>query len=471
MSRWAAWAAMVALIAQSAPGCTEEADPPPRPDAEPAPAADPEPVPAPDPEPVPALDPDPDPAPEPEPEPEPAPAPEAVDVPDDAVPCDHPEGWPLQVASDRRPLVVRYQAPADADTARQVLALLEQAWDVEVDGLGFSPPLPDGGLCGDTDDFDVFLWRDHVESAVDILAENPDTAWDDAFSYMILDPWGPYGGDALDVTVAHEFNHACQAADDWYDSAFIFEATATFIEEVVHPDDDGWWEQAQDFESRPQWSLDRDDGYETWFMYGAAHYLHFLRAERFGGDAGFVARMWKAMRQPRFRSEDEWENEPDFADALDALLAPDSSFLKTLPDFAAWRWRPLDADPSWLGSQAGLDVPGPGDAAAIHALRPAPMLLGTAYIDLMRPPPEDGAGAAGMTARLADHDHPGVTWVLQALPDGPRSDDGAPLTLPPTAQALAITALPSAAFGPYDPDDRDDRTYPATLVLERTPEP
>ena len=33
---------------------------------------------------------------------------------------------------------------------------------------------------------------------------------------------------------------------------------------------------------------DRDDGYETWFMYGAALYLRFVRDRYFGGDAAFI---------------------------------------------------------------------------------------------------------------------------------------------------------------------------------------
>ena len=50
---------------------------------------------------------------------------------------------------------------------------------------------------------DVFLWRGHVECYVDVLAENPATLYDDRTAYLVVDPWGPYGGPILDTTVAH----------------------------------------------------------------------------------------------------------------------------------------------------------------------------------------------------------------------------------------------------------------------------
>ena len=31
-----------------------------------------------------------------------------------------------------------------------------------------------------------------------------------------------------------------------------------------------------DFQGNPDWSLDHDDGYETWYMYGAALWLHYI---------------------------------------------------------------------------------------------------------------------------------------------------------------------------------------------------
>ncbi len=393
--------------------------------------------------------------------PDPDPVPVAEDVPEDAVPCEHPGGWPLSITSERRPIVVHYQAEGDAAVARQVVDLLELSWDVEVDGLGFTAPLPDGGLCGDTDDFDVFLWRGHVESFVDVLEENPDTPWDDLFSYMLIDAWGPYGGTELPVTVAHEFNHACQASDDWYDSSFIFEATATFMEKVVFPEDDDWLKPVADFQDRPHWSLDHDDGYETWFMYGAALYLQFLREQYFGGDAAFVARMWKGMRQPRFRSEAQWENEPDYADSLDVLLgeaAPPTTFLDTIPEFARWR-RAFEGLPPASDGAIDLSATPP---PVTHALRRPPALIGTAYVDVSGLAEASEGGA--VTAALTDHEHPGVAWVLQALPGGERSSGDGPLELPHGTEAVAITALPAGA---YDPDDRSDDDLPATLLLTR----
>lgn len=347
-------------------------------------------------------------------------------IPDDAHPCASPEHWPLDLASAHLPLHVHHR-PGEEATAAEVLALLETSWDAEL-ALGFRPPLPDGDLCGPDDGFDVFLWDGLVESYVDTLGENPDTAWDDEHTYMVLDPWGPYGGEVLDATVAHELNHAMQATDDWWDSPIAFEMTSTFVEELVFPEDDGWLQQVADFQARPHWSLDHDDAYETWYMYGSALYLHYLRERWFSGDAAFVGQMWLGMRSAG-------GNEPDFEDALDILLREvDGDFPASVLDFARWRWD--------TGARADAVIP---EVAVVEMVTALPhdvavevMALGSAYV-----------AAPAAAVRVVDGD-PAVTWVLQEL-------DG----------AVVVTALPLPDDA--DPDDRTDTLYQATLRFEAPP--
>ena len=111
----------------------------------------------------------------------------------------------------------------------------------------------------DDDRFDVFLWRGQEESFVDVLDSNdatPDV--DDWYSYLVVDPWGRYGGALLPLTIAHELNHACQASDDWFETWAVFEWTSTWIESLVDDELD-WTFVLQDFQLQPDWALDYYD--------------------------------------------------------------------------------------------------------------------------------------------------------------------------------------------------------------------
>ncbi|HTJ46678.1 MAG TPA: hypothetical protein VL463_31445, partial [Kofleriaceae bacterium] len=253
-------------------------------------------------------------------------------LPDDTVPCDHPDAWPYALHSTAHPVTVHYRVPDERDMAEQVMGLVDHSWDVETGVLGFRPPIDDGAKCGPDGSFDVFLWRGHEECFVDVIAEHDATPWDDRAAYLVVDPWGPYGGAILDTTVAHELNHAMQAADDWDDSAIVYEMTSVFVEDQVYDDDNQYVDQIKDFQAHPEWSLDHDDQYETWYMYGSALYLRFVRDRYFNGDASFAGAMWMALRSPYGAGD------PDFEDALDSLLKPKgTSFLGSIPEFERWR--------------------------------------------------------------------------------------------------------------------------------------
>ena len=88
--------------------------------------------------------------------------------------------------------------------------------------------------------------------------------------------------------------------------------TSAFIEWVVVRNQQVYRETALDFQAHPELPLDYDDDYQTWFMYGASIYLHFLRDRYFGGDVHFVSEMWRRMRNPPGSVNDATYNEPDF---------------------------------------------------------------------------------------------------------------------------------------------------------------
>ncbi len=382
-------------------------------------------------------------------------------IPPDTIPCEAPSSWPASIRSGAHPILVHYRAAAEAAAAGEVLAALDRAWDVEVGTLGFRPPVDDTGACGPDGALDVFLWRGLEECYVDVLGEHAATPHDDRLAYLVVDPWGPYGGAHLATTTAHELNHVLQAADDWSDAAFAYEMTAVFIEDLVFPDDNQYVEQIADFQAHPGWSLDRDDGYATWYMYGAAQYLRFVRDRYFGGDPAFVGAMWARMRSAADSGE------PDIEDALDALLtARGASFRDSVIAFARWRlYTGARADAAHDPEAARFAEP-----ARVATVRTtgaevaiAPMALGSAYVDVTA----QGGDPVAVDVALAPA-AAGVRWVVQVVPGRAGDGDTLDLSHGPVrvaisgTQTLAITALPTGAI---DPDDRDDTTYAATVVI------
>ena len=339
--------------------------------------------------------------------------------------------------------------------AVDVLRLIEHAWHVQTETLGFRPPLPDAGLCGPDAAYDIFLWRGSEESYVQAIGPNLATAHDDWFTFMVLDPWGPYGGDLLPSTIAHELNHAMQATDDWWESAAASEMTATFAEEIVHPDHDQWIFVLEDFQRHPERSIFHVDDYRSWSMYGAALFLHLIRERHTEGNPSFLGKTWLRSRYAL-----------TFEEALDTVLQEHAG--TTLPgvvtELAAWRWYVDDRDDGAHFADAAL-FPPPAVAATVTetpaTITVAPMPLGTVYIQV--------PGVGEHTFTLKPHAPVSARWHVQVLPGsnsapigviGPRG--GALRFVAPTT--LAVTALPLRGL---DALSGSSSSPAATVVIER----
>lgn len=404
------------------------------------------------------------------------PSPTPVPIPTYTNPCKSPEYWPYSIQPSTIPLTVHYADPSELDMSLEVLAILERSWTHETQVLGFRPPLDDQGKCGTDGRFDVFVWKGKNTCFVNTVASNPDTPYDDYSSFMVIDPWGDYGGEILDSTLAHEFNHACQAADDWWDAPIVFEMTSTFIEDAVYDDDDEYMGLLADFQSRPDWSLDRNDSYRTWYMYASMLYLLYLNDRYYDGDFTFVSKMWLGMRNPPGAANNQLLNEPDFEDALDDILLDKAgiSFLDSVVEFARWRWYTGTRDDGQHFEEGALfpddaqvaSQPAPVSAGSVSASK-APMVLGNAYFDVSAAP-----GTAEVRVTLQTSPLPGVVYVVQALPGLDGNSDGElldPTTeswrvrlTPQGTRTLVVTVLPA---GENDPDSRTDDTFPVTLQL------
>lgn len=397
-------------------------------------------------------------------------------IPSSTDPCLMPRYWPRSVGSATYPVMVHYRTLAEDATARAALGYLETAWQVEIIDLGFTPPLPDQGHCGPDDRFDAFLWAGNGECFVTVGDDNPATAWDDYYSYMVVDQDSEFAGIHLDATIAHEFNHASQASDDWWETPCFFEWSAQFIENVVVDADDAYLEYLPDFQSKPDLSIDYNDDYDTWYMYGGMLYLQFLQKRYFAGSASFLAEIWRQVRNPPGADSDPALNEPDFEDALEAMLWSRQSvhFADTVAEFARWRY--------FTGSRDdGLHLPDAdlfdalssvriatqvNAAAGTTALSPAPMRYGNAYVQIT------GQANASVSISIDTSAAPAARWLVQAVPGLTAGSDGDLVDVSGGAanvqlgadgkRVVVVTVLPS---GSDDPDTRANTRYPVSLVI------
>jgi hypothetical protein len=393
-------------------------------------------------------------------------------IPAEANPCRDAAYWPFTTRSTRRPVQVHYSHADDAAMADTVLDHIDRSWAVQVDGLGFRPPLDDGGACRQDDGrYDVFLWRGAAGGYVDSLGGCPTTPYADVKSYLVIDPWGPYGGDALPATIAHELNHALQASDDWEESPPAFEMTATFMEEVVVPDNNSYLFTVDDFQARPHWSLYRNDNWATWYMYGASIYLQLLRARYFDGDASFTAAMWRLARSA------PGTDEPDFVDALDELLGGRGvTFADSVAKLAVWRWYTGSrtdgqhfADARHMAEvRLAATV---SSAAPTSAVPIAIMAFASAYLELVA---ESDAVQMLVAVEPTSSD---VRWIAQLVP-GLAGTDREPVDLDAgpflvsfpdrRPRTLIMTAVP---VGAYDPDDANATLHRALLRVATQAQP
>lgn len=383
-----------------------------------------------------------------------------VDVGIDDFPCDFPEAWPIALPSSTRAVVVHIRDESERAVGEAFLADLEDAWGQEL-ALGFPEPPGDAGLCGDDDRFDAFLFRNSDNAYVDLIDTIPETPSADVIPYMVLD-WEVWP----DAIPAHELNHAMQASCDWGETAFIYEATSQFIEEKLFDADDTVREVLVDYQGRSDLAIDHDDGYEGYYMYGAALYLLYLDEAVFADDPTWIGRMWIGARSTELA--DFTSADPDVEDVLDDMIgeARSMSFFDSVVEFARWRYYMGSKDDGAHWSEAG-EV---GEDARVVETRLATgdeididvSELGTIYLTLSG----DGDVTIDVGGDALDGGLDGAVLVAQALPGSSAGSDGdgipgtTTLTVPVVAGArtLALTLLPPEARADPDLGERPRRT-------------
>jgi hypothetical protein len=397
-------------------------------------------------------------------------------IPVNTIPYLEPDHWPLALETEH--FVVHYQASGDLGVAQLVADDVEYAW-ADYEALGAPAPLGNA-WSGDPDPrLDVYLWRGIDTMYVEELVEaepvtDPDI--DDAATYIVLDPWGQYGlgvsETELKANIYHELRHAIQGVHDWWEDYWVFEAEATF------------WEARSafgfarlgfawaDVQAHADWGPFRVDGYRTWTMYGGALYFDFLSHAYFGGGMGFTNAMWAASENPPGAEFDPALNEPDFADALDDLLADEgSSVVGSVVAFARARWytgsradATLFTAPSVI-PEVPVKLHARGGGSPKSTVKVDAMVLGTAYVTVERGAADPveifvslKAGGPPVAVQTVGR---GAADQLLALSGGAR----ARIRFGTDRKAhLAVTFLPQGA---YDPDAQSDYRWAATLQFER----
>jgi hypothetical protein len=218
-----------------------------------------------------------------------------------------------------------------------IMAAAENVWAEEIGTMGFRQPPPDGNDPdggGGNNLYDIYVQElgaglyGYCQGSY--YYSGPGYPSNAATSYVVIDnnyPYSQFGYpdpvDPMKVTVAHEFNHAIQAAHDINESTWYKEATSTWIEDIIYDDVNDYRNYLSQFLNSLYQSINYHNGSLRW--YGACVWNFFL-AENFGNQ--IVVDNWYQM-----------EGSSPTLTMLDIVLGTyGSSMEEAYFDFAKWCW-------------------------------------------------------------------------------------------------------------------------------------
>ncbi len=368
-------------------------------------------------------------------------------------------------ASTTLPIRVHY-ATGLSSYAAKVLADAELSWRREIEEMGFFQPSVDG-RAGGSGDFDFYVQYTGGESYFCLEAEDTTTAWTDYYGFIVLS--SGLGSGLRKATVAHELNHACQSATDWTEPDIIWEATSTWVEEMVYGDVNDYFTVLGDFQKEPYRTISWVT-YDTYYMYGASLFPSYF-SQRFGslypgGGGALIAEMWSRSRQENFSGE------PDFLDALDQIVRELTNgswgLEEAYMEFAEWRYFTAGRNDGRHFSEAGewgSDTLVPMRYVLPTAALPVqgqittlkPEAFGADYLQLTGPLPAavefvltpDAASNRWGLVALVEHSGQGNVRVVRA-PVG--AGEGRLLVSGLTTAAQVTFIVANLGNGAFDPD-------------------
>ncbi len=373
------------------------------------------------------------------------------------------------VDSDSHPIRCHWQRGLDEARCDELLGYLEQAWDVQIDGMGFAAPPPDDGE-GGSDDLDLYLTPDGGGAGVAWVMcdwedggckdSDPTDGWASSPSWIAIDS----ATDDADMPsyAVHEFNHACQYAMDYAEPFLVaWEASAVAAEAWTWPDTHPSIDDIADYQATPWVSAVLQDGYTLWdefgvwsyYEYGSVVWVWWLDDTYGSGDGTLIPELWTEMTQEGYGYE------PDLLDAWDVLAG---GWRASFIDFTADRALMGGAEgPDWLAfagpdarvarAEVGVELP----AELAPNLPPYP--LGAVFYDV--------SAEAGDRIELQIDSAASVDWALFVVePDGTSSiAEGTELTSDPLSTGEATVIV--ANLGPAGMD-AEDALRPADFTLD-----
>jgi hypothetical protein len=204
----------------------------------------------------------------------------------------------------------------------------DSCWEHETFTLGWRQPPSDGAAGGDGR-YDVYTENMSYYGYCSREGPGPEP-WADYASYISVhnnfigfpdndDPDGVPAG-AAKVTLAHEFNHACQYAYDAFNEFYFYELSATYMEDEVYDIVNDNYNYLGSFFTAPYTSL-KEESYHAYSVFIFGVFLH----QEFG--PSIMPGIWDYMRYS------------DASVAVDQGLNDYStSFSAQFPRFVEWNY-------------------------------------------------------------------------------------------------------------------------------------
>jgi hypothetical protein len=158
----------------------------------------------------------------------------------------------VPTTSDAPPMTDAGGVAGVPDHVEAVSVVLANVWTAEIDQMGYRPPKSDltSANNGGSARLDIYLADIGDDGLFGYCTTDDPNAlppftyqFYDVSAFCVLDndyAFAQFGYDdpmdPLQVTAAHEFFHAVQAAYDWYEDGWLLESTATWIEDEIFDD-------------------------------------------------------------------------------------------------------------------------------------------------------------------------------------------------------------------------------------------
>lgn len=246
----------------------------------------------------------------------------------------YPAELPYFLDSQTHPVRVYYDDETLRNLAQTVLTAAEHSWQTQILEWGWkAPPIetPEGR-------YRLYVTTSGMGGGgyTAPLGPWPDTAWDDCVSYIVIDRENDTH--SVSAVVAHELNHAMQAAMDCLEPSSFWENTASYMMLAVYPGSI-WYVRyfLQSFQVAPHWSV-ADGNQNSAYWYGGFIWPYFLSSAYAPewNDGSYMREIWeRAMQSSNFST-----NEPHCLDAIDAQLreSNESSLDAAFHDFSRARF-------------------------------------------------------------------------------------------------------------------------------------